>query len=343
MLPSSLPEPAQFSRDTGEPSLRWGVVGVGWIAGFFAAAVSAHTSQQIVAVASRSAERAGEFAARHGIEHAHADVDALLSDPSVDVVYVAAPQSEHLDIGLRAIAAGKHVLIEKPIAIDAAGAQRLVDAAASAGVFLMEAMWSRYQPQADLVRRIIAEGIIGEPRLVIADHGQAIADDPDHRLLLPGTGGGALLDLGIYPIQLDSMVLGRPDAVRAVGSLTPSGVDATSTLVLDHGDEQSTLMTSLLTRTPTIAAVCGTLGRIDLEGPFHIPTAVTVRSHDLFEPALVWRDDTGVALMDGLAWQATALAGYVGEGRLESPLHPLDETVSIIATIDEARRQLGAR
>ncbi|WES63086.1 Gfo/Idh/MocA family oxidoreductase [Microbacter sp. GSS18] len=343
MLPSSLPEFDTFLPARGEPALRWGVIGAGWIAGFFVDAVSAHTAQRITAVAARSPERAADFAVRHGIERSHTDVDALLADPHVDVVYIAAPQSEHLDLGLRAIAAGKDVLVEKPLAITPADARTLIEAATRAGVFLMEAMWSRYQPQSLLIRRLIEEGVIGDPMSVIADHGQPLAKDPHHRLLAPGTGGGALLDLGIYPVQLDSMVLGAPDRIEVTGSLTDSGVDATSTLVLGHGAEQSTLMTSILTRTPTVAAICGAEARIEIAGPFHVPTAITVRSNDLFEPPQEWADATGVALMDGLAWEATAFATYVGEGRAESPLHTHAETVSILETIDTARRRLGAR
>ena len=343
MLPTTLPEPDLYLPERGEPVLRWGVVGAGWIAGFFVAAVQAHTAQKVVAVAARVGARAESFARAHGIPTAHTTVDALFDDPGVDVVYVAAPQSEHLSLGLRAIAAGKHVLIEKPLATNAADAQRLVDAARAAGVFLMEAMWTRYLPQTLVIRRLIDDGILGEVRSVISDHGQPLADDPNHRLLEAGNGGGALLDLGIYPIQLDSMVLGEPSSITAVGSLTATGVDATSTIVLGHGSEQSTLMTSLLTRTPTAASICGTDARIDIDGPFHIPTGFALRSLDLFERPAVWADTTGVSLMDGLAWEATALAGFVGEGRGESPLHTHAETVSILATIDEARRQLGAR
>lgn len=343
MLPRTLPEPELFLPGRGEPSLRWGVIGAGWIAGFFADAVRAHTAQTVVAVAARRPERAEEFARAHGIHTAHATVDALIDDPFVDVVYIAAPQIDHLALGLQVIAAGKHVLIEKPLATTAADARRLTSAAQAAGVFLMEAMWSRYQPQALMIRAIAAEGILGEVTSVIADHGQPLADDPTHRLLVPGTGGGALLDLGIYPIQLDSMVLGDPTSITAVGSLTASGVDATSTVVLGHGVEQSTLMTSILTKTPTLATICGTGARIEIDGPFHIPTGLTLRSADLFEPPVRWTDDTGVSLMDGLAWEATALARFVGEGRAESPLHTHAETASILATIDESRRQLGAR
>ena len=343
MLPRALPEPNLFLPEQGEPVLRWGVIGAGWIAGFFVDALHAHTAQKVVAVGARVSTRAESFARAHGIPTAHATVDALVEDPGIDVVYVAAPQSEHLSLGLRAIAAGKHVLIEKPLATNADDAQRLVDAARAAGVFLMEAMWTRYLPQTLTIRRLIDDGVLGEVRSVISDHGQPLADDPNHRLLEPGTGGGALLDLGIYPIQLDSMVLGEPSSITAVGSLTATGVDATSTIVLGHGPEQSTLMTSILTRTPTVASICGTDASIEIDGPFHIPTGFALRSRDLFEEPVVWSETSGVTLMDGLAWEATALAGYVGEGRAESPLHTHAETDSILATIDEARRQLGAR
>jgi predicted dehydrogenase len=343
MLPGSLPVVDYLLPGRGEPGLRWGVIGAGWIAGFFVGAMHRHTTQRAVAVATRSLEKATAFAAEHGIATPYGSVDALLDDASIDAIYIAAPQIDHLTLGLRAIAAGRHVLIEKPLAITAADAQLLVDAARAAGVFLMEAMWSRYQPQALAIRALIAEGVLGEVRTVTADHGQALATDPNHRLLVPGTGGGALLDLGIYPVQLDSMVLGTPTSITAIGALTDSGVDAYSTLVLGHGAaEQSTLTSSILTRTPTVAAISGTEARVEIAGPFHIPSSFTVRSPDLFEPPLVWTDDTGVALMDGLAWEATAFATYVGEGRAESPLHTHAETVDILRTIDEARRQLGA-
>lgn len=343
MLPDALPEPEILLPDRGEPALRWGVVAPGWIAGYFVAAVSRHTAQRVDAVASRSRDRAEAFAAEHGVARAYGSYAQLVEDPALDVVYIAAPQSEHLALGLLAIAAGKHVLIEKPLAVNAVDARVLVEAARAAGVLLMEAMWSRYQPQAALVRRLLVEGVIGEVGWVAADHGQAVPRDPAHRLYRPELGGGALLDLGIYPVQLDSMVLGAPTGITAVGALTDTGVDAYATLTLAHGPGvQSTLATNMLTRTPTTAVIAGSEGRIEIEGPFHIPTAVTVHDLDLFGRRLHWRDETGVALLDGLAWEATALARYVGDGRTESPLHTLDETVSILETIDEARRQLGA-
>lgn len=345
MLPSSLPEPDLFLPGTGEPELRWGLIGPGWIAGEFVGAAHAHTSQRFVAVASRSLERASSFASAHGIAHAMDDYEALVARADVDVVYIATPQSEHLDLGLLAIAAGKHVLIEKPIALTADEGQQLVDAAAAAGVFVMEAMWSRYLPQTSVVRQLVADGALGEIQAVHADHGQAIPADPQHRLYRPELGGGALLDLGIYPIQFDSMVLGAPTQVTAVGGLTETGVDAYSTLVLSHeGVAQSTVTTTILTNTPTRASISGSVARIEFESFFYTPSSFRVLANDPNAPdggpVPTFTDKSGLRLFDALSWEATALARFVGEGRTESPLHTLEETVSILATIDSAKAQL---
>ncbi|WEO78799.1 Gfo/Idh/MocA family oxidoreductase [Cryobacterium sp. SO2] len=343
MLPSSFPEPDLFSPGTGEPALRWGVLAPGRIAGAFVGAMHRNTTQRVTAVASRSLERAELFAREHGADTAYGSYEELVADPSIDVVYVASPQSEHLKLGLLAINAGKHVLIEKPMATTAADAQLLVDAAASAGTLLMEAMWSRYLPQASVITTLIADGVLGDLRAVHADFGQAKAGNPEHRLFRKELGGGALLDLGIYPVQLASMVLGAPRTITAVGAIGETGVDLYSTLVLGYdGPAQSTLSTSLLARTPSVAAIMGTEARIELGSPFHVPTTLVLADNEFLGPTLTWADPTGLALLEGLSWEATALATFVGEGRTESPLHNLDETVSVLATLDEALRQIAA-
>ncbi|GLY02757.1 Gfo/Idh/MocA family oxidoreductase [Actinoplanes sp. NBRC 101535] len=339
-----LPEPTFFTPGAGEPVLRWGILGTGWIAGEFAHAVQAHTAQKVAAVGSRSDERARQFAGQHGIDRAHGTEDALIEDPGVDVVYVASPPGEHLAQGLRAIAAGKHVLMEKPLATSAADARTLVAAARAAGVFLMEAMWSRYQPQALVIGELLRDGVLGDIRTVHADLGQAVAPDPHGRLFRPDLGGGALLDMGIYPIQLDSMVRGTPRSFVTSGGLTSTGVDAHAILLADHGTgEPSVLTTSLQTRTPAAALIAGSEARIEIATPFHVPGGFRLAPNDYLAETITWTDPTGITFFGGLSWEATALARYVGEGRQESPLHTHDETVSILATIDEARRQIGAR
>ncbi|MGV9385436.1 Gfo/Idh/MocA family protein [Nonomuraea sp. NPDC003707] len=341
MLPSHLPDPDLYLPGSGEPSLRWGIVGPGWIAGEFAKALRAHTAQRPVAVSSRSVERAQAFATEHGIEYVLGSTEQLVRHPEVDVVYVATPQSAHLAVGLAAIAAGKHVLIEKPITVTAAEARTLAEAARAAGVLVMEAMWSRYLPQTSVIRKLLADGVFGDVRAVLADHGQAITADPQHRLNRPELGGGALLDLGVYPVQFSSMVLGAPTRVVAVGGMTDTGVDAYSTLVLTHEQGAlSTLYSSIQARTPMTGAIAGTEATLSIDGPFFTPTSFTLSGAGHFSPTLRWSDPTGLRGFDGLSWEATALARFVGEGCTESPVHTLEETVSIIATIDQARAQL---
>ncbi len=339
-----LPKPELALPHAGEPALRWGLVGPGWIADQFVSAVHSHTAQRFTAVGSRTADRAGAFASRHGIPYAFADYRALVEHSEVDVVYIATPQSEHLQLGLMAIAAGKHLLIEKPLALNGVEAAQLAAAAARANVFIMEAMWTRYLPHMSVVRQLLADGALGEVHSVHADHGQAIPADPSHRLYRPELGGGALLDLGIYPLQLDSMVLGAPRGVTAHGEMTLSGVDAYSTVILDHGGTaQSTVTTTLLTNTPTKAAINGSEARLELDSDFFIPGSVRLISNPTASSAgtdLRYDDDSGLQYTQGLAWEANALAHYVGEGRLESPLHTMSETTSILDTIDQAKTKI---
>ena len=339
MFPTAFPEPQIFSPRQGEPSLRWGVLGPGWIADMFVAAARRYTAQRVVAVASRSLDRAEAFAARHGVDRSYGSYEQMCADPEVDVVYVAAPQSEHLRLGLLAIDACKHVLVEKPIAMTADDARTLVSAARARGVLLMEAMWSRYQPKASIIRALVADGVLGEVRHVLADHGQPMP--PGHRLYRADLGGGALFDLGIYPVQLATMVLGLPRTVTAMGAMTDTGVDAYATLVLDHGGAQSTLHTTMLARTPTTALIAGSAARIELDGPFHIPTGLTLADDEFLGVRHTWMDPTGVGLMDALCWEATAFARYVGEGRAESPLHTHEETVGIIDILEDSLRQIS--
>ncbi|MCJ1675548.1 Gfo/Idh/MocA family oxidoreductase [Rathayibacter sp. VKM Ac-2929] len=343
MLPTHLPTPDLFLPETGEPALRWGIIGPGWIAGMFADALHAHTAQRVVAVGSRSQDRADVFAAQHGIEHALGSVEALVSHPQVDVVYIAAPQSEHEALGLQAIAAGKHVLIEKPFTVTAAEARTLTEAGRSAGVLVMEAMWSRYLPQASVLRGLLADGVLGEVRSVLADHGQLIPTDPAHRLNRPDMAGGALLDLGVYPMQFAFQALGAPESIHALGALTGSGVDAYATVVLQHGGlGQSVVTTSMVARSHTSASIAGTDAAITFAGPFYNPTSFRLASAEHGGPMIDWSDPTPLRGFDALSWEATALARFVGEGRLESPVHDHEETIGIIGALQEARAQLGA-
>ena len=336
-----LPRPRLLAADS-VPSLRWGVIGTG-IAGPFVSALHAHTNQRAVAVAARDPDKTEAFARTYGIATVHPDPSALTSDPEVDAVYVATPHPLHREQALAAIAAGKHVLIEKPIAMSAAEAREITDAGRAAGVLVQEAMWTRYLPQSDILRQVLADGLLGDVRLVRADFGFVFPYDPGHRLWNPELGGGALLDAGVYPISFASSVLGAPTSVTAAGSSSPAGVDERADLLLTSAGATALASTSLVTALPVTASVLGSEGRLDVLSPFFGPTGVTLTtgSTDAEETA-TWRDKRFAQLHEGLSYQASYFASYVGEGRVESPLHGHAETVSVMATIDEARRQIAA-
>lgn len=324
------------------PGLRWGVLGTGGIAAAFVTDLAALPAHRVVAVGSRTAARAAAFADRFAVPHRHTGTAALVSDPDVDAVYVATPHPEHAAGALAAIAAGKHVLVEKPFTVDAHEARQVVAAARAAGVVALEAMWTRFLPHVRRIRGLLAQGAVGDVVTVVADHGQQFAPDPQHRLFDPALGGGALLDLGVYPVSWASMVLGTPSSVTAVSDPAMTGVDAQTSVVLRHpGGAHAVLTTTLRAVTPRRAWITGTEGTIEVEPTFYAPTSFTLRRRGGHEE----RYDTPAELLTGpgkgLRFEAAELARCVGEGLPESPDLPLDETVAVMGTMDEIRRQIG--
>ncbi len=319
------------------PPLRWGILAPGGIAAVFADAVSKYTRGQVVAVGSRNRDRAERFATHHGIPTTHSSYRALVEDPQVEAVYVASPHSEHREHALLAIKAGKHVLVEKSIARSAAETQEIVDAARAAGVFLMEAMWTRFLPHVEALRDVIARGEIGEVVSVIADHGQNMGHLPaEHRLHNPALAGGALLDLGIYPVSFAHDLLGTPDRIQATGSLTQTGVDGQVSIALGYGERsQASLHTTLWSRTATTAVIAGTAGRIEIDTDFYRPTSFRVLGLD----GSWWSYDREVD--GGFQFQAAEVARRVAEGATESPRITWEDSLSVMRTMDEVRRQIG--
>ncbi|HUB76301.1 MAG TPA: Gfo/Idh/MocA family oxidoreductase [Solirubrobacteraceae bacterium] len=311
--------------------LRWGIVGTGGIAATFAGDLALGESGRVVAVGSRSAAGAERFAAQHGVERAHASYEALVADPEVDVVYVATPHPWHHANTLLALDAGKPVLVEKPFTMNAAEARELVAAARERGLFLMEAMWTRFLPHVHAIRRLLAQGALGEIVAVSADHGQWFPDDPSHRLFAPELGGGALLDLGVYPVSFASMVLGPPQRIVALIEPAMTGVDGQTSMVFGYASgAQAQLTCTSFARTPTRATIVGREARIEIDGDFYAQTSFS----------LIARDGTLLERFDekytgrGLRHQADEVARCIAAGELESPLMALDESVSIMETID---------
>ena len=339
---SALTLPAPHIIDPASvPALRWGIIGPGGIAQSFADSVHKHTGQRIVAVASQTPGKAEAFAAPRQIQHALTSYQELVEHPDVDVVYVATTHEFHREHAELAIAAGKHVLIEKPMALNAEDAEAIRVAAAAAGVLAMEAMWTRYLPQSDIIRRVLADGMLGTIELVLTDFGQDLRMIP--RLVSP-VSGGALLDLGIYNFAFTSLVLGNAQSVTTVGSLTDTGVDDTTTSLLSYaGGAEAIANVTLSSFTPTAASIAGTAGLLRVDGPFFTPTGLQLFPAEFnTSPVAKWKDTSGIAAHEGLCYQATALASYVEQGLTDSPLRPLAQAAADIGLIMQARHQVGA-
>jgi predicted dehydrogenase len=319
-----------------ETAFRWGVAGPGGIAVRFAEGMSLVGDGEIVAVASRSLDRADAYADRFGIDARYGDYAALAEDPDVDVVYVATPHARHEADTLLFVEAGKHVLCEKPFALNARQARRMVDAARARGVFLMEAMWSRFLPAYRTLAEILAEGRIGEPLVVEADFGFRMSVAPEHRLFDRQLGGGALLDLGIYPVQLCSLVFGTPDRLVADGVVGSTGVDEQVAAVLHHpGGGLGVVKAAVRVGLSCTARISGSRGWVELPAFMHRPGSLTVGGLDGHE-----RIDGGFD-GDGLRFQVDEVHRCLAAGLRESPVMPLAETMAIAGTLDAIRAQLG--
>jgi predicted dehydrogenase len=329
---SRLPDPREA------PALRWGVLGTGWIAEKFTGSLRRNTSQQVVAVGSRSVASAKDFAKRVGIGRAHGSYDDLVADPGVDVVYVATPHNFHHRHALLAVDAGKHVLVEKPIALNAAEASEVAARAAEHGVFCAEAMWTLFLPRYDVVRQLLDDGVLGDVRTVLADHGEWFPDT--HRILRHDLAGGALLDLGTYPLALASWVLGEPEQVVAIGQDVPGGeVHGQVSAVLRHpGGAHSAINTTVMADTPNRAVLAGTGATLVIEGPFFAPGDLVLTSAGK-ESTLRWTEPA--IGHEALYVTAVEAARRIAEGEAGTPLRPLSASVATLEVVDEVRRQIG--
>jgi predicted dehydrogenase len=322
------------------PAIRWGIMAPGRIAHAFARAVSVGTASKVVAVGSRSLERAQAFADTHGVAAAYGSYEEVAADPDVDAVYIASPHSGHLEHALIAIEGGKPVLVEKPFTRSAAEARQVFDAAAARGVFAMEAMWSRCLPQYDVVRQAVEGGLLGDIVSVSADHGQPLHPDGPRRLSDPALAGGALLDLGVYPLAFADLVLGGFDSITAVGTLTEEGVDSTASILVAGPSGASGLVaTTMLSHTPCTATVVGTRANILLDPTFYQPTTVRLLSRT--GEVLDVRDESLPHHVHGFSYEAAEVAWCLAEGTSESGLVPQAATLRVMDAMDEVRRQIG--
>jgi len=320
-------------------TFRWGIISTGGIAKAFAKDLQYISGHTVAAVGSRSMQTAQAFADMYPGAIAYDSYEALVADPTIDGVYVATPHPYHVSNTLLALNAGKPVLCEKPFAVTAAEAELMINTARQKNLALMEAMWTRFLPHIQVVRKILNDGILGDIWHVEADHGQALHERNIPRINLPELAGGAILDLGIYPVSFAHLVLGPPDKITATGKFTAEGVDSQTTAIFDYNSGAQAIVTAnMIVKSPCRAVICGTLGRLEIDRTFYNPASMRVILKD--ESVTEYpRNYEG----HGLREQAVEFARIVNAGLTESPLLNLDETLVIMRAMDEIRSQIGLK
>jgi predicted dehydrogenase len=318
--------------------IRWGVIGTGNMAGQFARGLQHARGARLVAVASRSIDRARQFGRTFGVPHCYGVTDAVVEDPCVDVIYVATPPALHHECVMRCLEAGKPVLCEKPLAINADQARAMAAFARKRRLFLMEAMWTRFLPPLLEVRRLLQEGAIGRVTRLEADLGFDRRSNAASWLRDPGLGGGCLLDVGVYPLTLAAMALGTPLAIRGRASVCETGVDETNAIHLKYpGGAEALITADICAPSPLEAHIIGSAGRLHLHtdwwkgGPFSLTTAAGTREFDL------------PVLGNGYAHEAEEVSRCLFAGATESRIMPLSESILSLQIADHLRRQWGVK
>jgi predicted dehydrogenase len=321
--------------------VRWGILATGKIARGFAQNLALLPDAELTAVASRRLESAEEFAAAYGergITRAYGSYAELVNDPAVDVVYVASPHALHREHTMLAFDAGKPVLCEKALTMNAREAEELVRVAGERTLFFMEAMWMRCNPVIRRVQQLAERGDLGRIQQIRADLGFLVDAPETDRLLAPELGGGALLDMGVYVVTFAHLFLGDPDKVEAVAELSPSGVDLNLALSLgwDSGAVAS-LSATMTAWSPRNASIATDRGRIDLYDGFHHPTEA--RWTEAGESHLIHEDVIGT----GLANEAAEVMRCLRNGEVESPLVPHEQSLAVMRLMDRVRERIGLR
>lgn len=316
---------------------KWGILGAGGIARAFARDLTFVNNHIVAAVGSRSKDKAEDFAIEFPGCTAHASYEALIADSKIDAIYVATPHPMHVEHTLLALNAGKPVLCEKPFSVNSSQARAMVEASIQNNVALLEAMWMRFLPHIHQLRKIQASGVLGEIINVSADHGQRLADQGIARLVEPSLAGGALLDLGIYPVSFAHMVLGVPDDVQAVAVMTDKGVDASSAILFTYTTgAQAVLSTTMIAQTPCRAVISGVNGWVEIDRTFYNPSSMRVHLYDgsVTEYPSKYQGH-------GLREQALEFEKIVRSGKFESEFLTHKHTLEVMDLMDRIRSKIG--
>ena len=317
-------------------TFRWGIIGTGGIAQTFAEDLKRLDGHTVAAVGSRSMASAEKFAGQFPEATAYGSYEELVR-ADVDAVYVATPHPMHYENSLLAMRAGKPVLCEKAFTVNAKEARALVTYAQENRIPLMEAMWSRFLPHLQQVKQLVADGVLGEITNIVADHGQFIPYERAPRLWEPELGGGALLDLGIYPLTLAHLILGSPVSIHAEATLTDKKVDLNTSMLLRYANGAHALLScTMASRGSVSAMIVGEKARIEIDGSFYAPSSFRVinRDGDVTEYPKRYEGH-------GLREEASELARIVHSGEIESPLMPHQSSIELMEMMDAIRAQIG--
>jgi predicted dehydrogenase len=319
--------------------VRWGILGPGRISRKFASALAEIEGAAPAAVGSRSLERAEEFASEFGFARTHGSYEELARDDGVDAVYIGTPHSRHREDSILCLQAGRHVLCEKPFAINAGEAEEMIAASRKAGRVLMEAMWMRFMPSILKVRDLVEAGRIGDVMRITADFGFRAEFDPGSRLFDPALGGGALLDVGVYPVSLAYFLLGEPSFVGGAARFGSTGVDEEGIALLGYEDgAQAVLTMALRLESPRDACILGTDGSIWIPEPWWKSERITLRQEG--------RGDRTIdlpRLENGFIYQAEEMMKLIREGRTESAVMPLEDSLAVMRIMDRIRERWELR
>lgn len=318
---------------------RWGILGTGGIARAFARDLSYLNNHTVAAVGSRTKKGAEDFSMEFPKCTAYSSYESLVADQEIDAIYVATPHPMHVTHAILALDAGKPVLCEKPFSINTTEARQMVEASIQNNVALLEAMWMRFLPHIFELRKILASGVLGEIVSVTADHGQRLADQGIVRLVEPSLAGGALLDLGIYPVSFAHMVLGVPESIEADAVMTDKGVDASTSMLFTYkSGAQAILTTTMVAQTPCRAVISGINGWLEIDRTFYNPTSMRVHLYDGTTTEYP-SDYKG----HGLREQAIEFEKIVRSGKYESEHLTHKHTLEIMEVMDQIRSKIGLK
>lgn len=317
----------------------WGILGPGNIAHKFADALSVTENGVLYAVGSRDSGRAREFADKYGAVEAYGSYDEVIGDEQVEVVYIATPHNRHYELTKKCLEAGKAVLCEKPITINAGQFEELVTLARKKKVFYMDALWTRFIPTIVKAKELIDSGRIGEIKAVKADFGFRTDYNPKGRLYNPELGGGTILDIGIYPVFLSLLILGYPDTVKAAAVIGKTGVDESCSMAFSYKNGAvANLLSTFLADTETSAEICGTKGKIFINRLWFMPSTLTLVTGDREK-----EDFTFETRMNGYEYEAEEVMKCLDQGKTESGILPLDFTMQLMKLLDAVRKEVGVQ